>query len=65
MYPASSICALLFAHPDSRYFAVGKIGRDQVWDYHRRKKVGLETVEKWLSTNLAYDPRESPTTGER
>jgi 5-methyltetrahydrofolate--homocysteine methyltransferase len=63
MYPASSVCALLFAHPDSRYFAVGKIGRDQVLDYRIRKQARLETVEKSLAPNLGYDPDRSVDEG--
>jgi 5-methyltetrahydrofolate--homocysteine methyltransferase len=58
MYPASSVSGLYFAHPDATYFAVGKIGRDQVADYQRRKRMDLRTVERWLAPNLAYDPEE-------
>ena len=60
MYPASSVSGLYFAHPEARYFAVGKLGRDQVLDYQRRKQMDLQTVERWLSPNLNYD-REEPT----
>jgi 5-methyltetrahydrofolate--homocysteine methyltransferase len=56
MLPASSVSGLYFAHPESRYFAVGKIGRDQVLDYHRRKRMDLGLIERWLSPNLNYDP---------
>ena len=59
MYPASSVSGLYFAHPEAKYFAVGKLGRDQVIDYHRRKGMDLQTVERWLSSNLNYDP-EAP-----
>jgi 5-methyltetrahydrofolate--homocysteine methyltransferase len=62
MLPASSVSGLYFAHPDSRYFAVGKIGRDQVLDYHVRKQMPLEVVERWLSPNLNYDPDEAGVT---
>jgi 5-methyltetrahydrofolate--homocysteine methyltransferase len=55
MLPAASICGLYFSHPDSRYFAVGKIDRDQVLDYHRRKGLELRAIERWLSPNLNYD----------
>ena len=55
MYPASSVSGLYFAHPAARYFAVGKIGRDQVEDYARRKGVSIKEVEKWLSPNLGYE----------
>ncbi len=56
MMPAASVSGFYFAHPQSRYFAVGRIGRDQVEDYARRKGQPLTTVERWLSSNLAYDP---------
>ncbi len=56
MYPASSVSGLYFSHPESKYFAVGKIGKDQVLDYHRRKGMDLKAVERWLSPNLNYDP---------
>ncbi len=56
MLPASSVSGLYFAHPESRYFAVGKIGRDQVEDYARRKGVEIAVIEKWLAPNLAYEP---------
>jgi len=55
MYPASSVSGLYFAHPESKYFNVGKIGKDQVLDYHRRKGMSLEEVEKWLGSILNYD----------
>jgi 5-methyltetrahydrofolate--homocysteine methyltransferase len=56
MYPASSVSGLYFAHPGAKYFAVGKLGRDQVIDYHLRKQMDLRTVERWLGPNLNYDP---------
>jgi 5-methyltetrahydrofolate--homocysteine methyltransferase len=56
MLPASSVCGLYFAHPEARYFAVGKIGRDQAADYSTRKGMELREVERWLAPNLAYDP---------
>ncbi|KAF0698771.1 Aste57867_10629 [Aphanomyces stellatus] len=55
MMPASSVSALCFAHPDSQYFAVGKIGKDQVTAYAERKKQSIEFTEKWLSPILNYD----------
>ncbi len=55
MLPASSVCGLYFLHQQSRYFAIGKIGRDQVLDYASRKGMDLKTVERWLSSNLAYE----------
>ncbi|MSO23298.1 MAG: methionine synthase [Acidobacteria bacterium] len=56
MYPAASVSGLYFSHPESRYFALGKIDRDQVQDYAVRKRMTVETVERWLSPNLNYDP---------
>ena len=58
MRPAASVCGFYFAHPQSRYFALGRIGRDQVLDYHRRKGMDLRAVERWLAPNLDYDPTE-------
>ena len=57
MMPASSVSGLYFAHPEAKYFAVGKIQRDQVEDYAQRKGMGVAEVEKWLSPNLAYEPK--------
>lgn len=57
MTPASSVSGLLFAHERSRYFTVGRIGRDQVEDYARRRGTDVTDAEKWLRPNLAYDPR--------
>ena len=54
--PAASVSGLYFAHPQSRYFGVGKIDRDQVLDYHLRKGMTLQEVERWLGPNLNYDP---------
>jgi 5-methyltetrahydrofolate--homocysteine methyltransferase len=56
MWPGSSVSGLYFAHPESKYFAVGKLGRDQVLDYHLRKKMTLPEVERWLGHYLNYDP---------
>jgi 5-methyltetrahydrofolate--homocysteine methyltransferase len=56
MYPAASVCGLYFSHPEARYFAVGKIERDQVLDYQRRKGTEIATVERWLGPYLNYDP---------
>jgi 5-methyltetrahydrofolate--homocysteine methyltransferase len=54
MHPGASVSGLYFSHPQSKYFAVGKIERDQVRDYAARKKVPNEYVEKWLAPNLNY-----------
>ncbi|MGA2180218.1 MAG: methionine synthase [Verrucomicrobiota bacterium] len=56
MWPASSVSGLYFAHPESKYFAVGKLGRDQVLDYHLRKGMTLPEMERWLGPYLNYDP---------
>ncbi len=56
MLPAASVSGLYFAHPGAKYFAVGKIGKDQVEDYARRKGMDLRTIERWLSPNLNYEP---------
>jgi len=61
MLPASSVSGLYFAHPDAKYFAVGKLGRDQVLDYARRKQMDVGAIERWLSPNLNYDPAEPMT----
>jgi 5-methyltetrahydrofolate--homocysteine methyltransferase len=54
MYPASSVSGMYFSHPKSRYFGLGKIGKDQVEDYAVRKGMTLEEAEKWLGPNLNY-----------
>jgi 5-methyltetrahydrofolate--homocysteine methyltransferase len=54
MMPAASVSGWYFAHPESRYFAVGKINRDQVEDYARRKGMTLNEAERWLAPNLGY-----------
>ena len=56
MVPTAAVSGLYFAHPQARYFAVGKLGRDQVEDYAARKGMALAEVEKWLGPNLAYEP---------
>jgi 5-methyltetrahydrofolate--homocysteine methyltransferase len=58
MWPGSSVSGLYFAHPESRYFSLGKIDRDQVADYGKRKGMGVAEVERWLGQNLNYDPAE-------
>ncbi len=56
MLPASSVSGFYFAHPEAKYFAVGKIGKDQVEEYARRKHMPLAATERWLAPNLNYDP---------
>ena len=56
MWPGSSVSGLYFAHPEARYFSLGRIGRDQVEDYAARKGRTLDDMERWLAPNLNYDP---------
>jgi 5-methyltetrahydrofolate--homocysteine methyltransferase len=58
MWPAAAVSGFYFSHPESTYFAVGKINRDQVEDYARRKGMSLEDAERWLGPALGYDPDE-------
>ncbi|MDX1633095.1 MAG: methionine synthase, partial [Marinobacter sp.] len=58
MYPAAAVSGWYFAHPQSKYFAVGKIGKDQVQDYAGRKGQSVAEAERWLAPSLAYDPAE-------
>jgi 5-methyltetrahydrofolate--homocysteine methyltransferase len=58
MWPGASVSGLYFAHPESKYFAVGKLGRDQIEDYQGRKGLPLEEVERWLGPWLDYDPAD-------
>ena len=58
MWPGSSVSGLYFAHPQSRYFDLGKIDRDQVTDYHVRKGMSVAEVERWLGQSLNYDPAQ-------
>jgi 5-methyltetrahydrofolate--homocysteine methyltransferase len=60
MMPAASVSGFYFAHPKARYFALGKIGRDQLADYAARKGVSLAEMERWLAPNLAYEPEAEP-----
>ncbi len=55
MWPAAAVSGFYFAHPEARYFGVGKIGRDQVLDYARRKGTSVDEVERWLAPILGYD----------
>jgi 5-methyltetrahydrofolate--homocysteine methyltransferase len=56
MTPAAAVSGMYFAHPEAKYFAVGRVGRDQVEDYAARKDVPVEEAERWLRPNLGYDP---------
>ena len=55
MIPAASVSGLYFAHPQAHYFQLGKLGRDQVEDYARRRDQSVAEAERWLSSSLAYD----------
>jgi len=59
MWPGSSVSGLYFAHPEARYFSLGKIDRDQVDDYRKRKGISIAEVERWLGPNLNYDPAQT------
>jgi 5-methyltetrahydrofolate--homocysteine methyltransferase len=63
MWPGSSVSGLYFAHPEARYFTLGKIDRDQAADYAARKQMTVSDVERWLGSNLNYDPSEQPAFG--
>jgi 5-methyltetrahydrofolate--homocysteine methyltransferase len=56
MTPPASVSGLYLAHPQARYFLLGRLGRDQVIDYARRKGVPVAEAERWLGPNLGYDP---------
>jgi 5-methyltetrahydrofolate--homocysteine methyltransferase len=58
MWPGASVSGWYFSHPQSQYFVVGRLGRDQVADYARRKGWTLAEAERWLSPNLGYDPED-------
>ncbi len=59
--PAASVSGIYLAHPEARYFAVGRIGRDQVEDYASRKGIAIAEAERWLRPNLAYEPADAAT----
>lgn len=61
MYPTAAVSGTYFAHPKSKYFGVGSIGRDQVEDYAQRKNWSIEKTETWLAPNLGYDPEDFAT----
>jgi 5-methyltetrahydrofolate--homocysteine methyltransferase len=59
MHPAASVSGFYYAHPDARYFGTGRIGRDQVEDYARRKGMSVAETERWLAPVLGYEPEDS------
>ena len=52
MWPAASVSGYYFAHPNSKYFGLGKIDKDQVKDYSKRRKIGFKKASKWLNPNI-------------
>ena len=56
MAPGAAVSGFYFAHPDARYFGLGRINKDQVEDYAKRKGWGMQEAERWLAPNLAYNP---------
>ena len=62
MLPASSVSGIYLGHPESHYFSIGRIDRDQVTSYAERTGMSVEEVERWLAPNLAYEPGEVPAT---
>jgi 5-methyltetrahydrofolate--homocysteine methyltransferase len=56
MWPAASVSGWYFSHPESKYFGLGKINKDQAADYARRKGMSLAEAERWLAPNLGYEP---------
>ena len=59
MYPTAAVSGFYYSHPDSRYFSVGKVARDQVESFAERKGMSLAEAERWLAPNLGYDPDEA------
>jgi 5-methyltetrahydrofolate--homocysteine methyltransferase len=59
MFPTAAVSGFYFSHPESKYFSVGKIARDQVESFAKRKGMSLDEAEKWLSPNLGYEPAEA------
>ena len=55
MFPGAAVSGFYFSHPDSKYFGLGKIEKDQVEDYAKRKGMSVADIERWLSPNLSYD----------
>jgi 5-methyltetrahydrofolate--homocysteine methyltransferase len=61
MYPTAAVSGWYFSHPDARYVNVGRVDRDQIEDYARRKGMSVEVVERWLAPNLGYEPQRAPS----
>jgi 5-methyltetrahydrofolate--homocysteine methyltransferase len=60
MYPAAAVSGWYFSHPEARYINIGRVDRDQIEDYARRKGMSVATMERWLAPNLGYEPAVSP-----
>ena len=60
MTPAASVSGLYFSHPQSKYFAIQRVGQDQIEDYAKRKGMTVAEVERWLRPVLAYEPSLAP-----
>jgi 5-methyltetrahydrofolate--homocysteine methyltransferase len=60
MWPAAAVSGFYLSHPESTYFAVGKIGRDQIEDYARRSAMSVAEAQKWLAPYLAYETEPAP-----
>jgi len=58
MWPGAAVSGWYFSHPQSQYFVVGRVGKDQVEDYAKRKGMTLAETERWLSPNLGYEPED-------
>jgi 5-methyltetrahydrofolate--homocysteine methyltransferase len=56
MFPTAAVSGFFYSHPESKYFSVGKIARDQLESFAERKGISVAEAEKWLSPNLGYDP---------
>jgi 5-methyltetrahydrofolate--homocysteine methyltransferase len=63
MSPMASVCGFYFSHPESQYFGLGRVSREQVADYARRKGVGTGEMERWLASNLSYEPSAEESLG--
>jgi 5-methyltetrahydrofolate--homocysteine methyltransferase len=59
MFPTAAVSGFYFSHPDSKYFSVGKIARDQVESFAERKGMSVSEAERWLAPNLGYDPAKA------
>ena len=56
MHPGAAVCGLYISHPDSHYFAISDLQKDQIEDYARRKRLAVHEAERWLALVLGYEP---------